>query len=148
MATRTRIERIGDVLERLATEPNVWVATASPDGVPHLVPLSLAWIDERVVVSTPAATPTARNAAATGRARLSLDSADDVAIIDAAVTVVDLDAADPELVAVYAGRVGWDPRHEAGAWSLLTLTPLRVQAWSGVDEISGRTLMRNGEWLR
>jgi len=29
----------------------------------------------------------------------------------------------------------------------LVLRPVRVQAWREADEMTGRTLMRDGEWL-
>lgn len=147
MSTRARTTRIEDALGRLATDPNVWIATASPEGEPHLVPLSLAWIDGDVVVSTPTDTPTVRNVRQTGRARLALDSTADVVMIDTNAIALVLDDATPELVADYARRVGWDPRDESGSWSLLRLTPTRVQSWNSVAEIAGRTIMRNGHWL-
>jgi hypothetical protein len=43
MANRTTTERIESAVRRFASEPNVWVATGSMAGTPHLVPLSLAW---------------------------------------------------------------------------------------------------------
>lgn len=137
---------MNDAIRRLGTEPNVWVATASTAGVPHLIPLSLAWVGDAVVVATPTDSPTVRNAVASGVARATLDSADDVVIIDAEVRVEDIDRAELSTVEAYVGHVGWDPRNNPGSWSLLTLTPRRVQAWNGVDEIKGRTIMRDGVW--
>ena len=44
--------RKADTLALLATPAiDVWVATASAAGAPHLVPVSLAWVEERVVVA-------------------------------------------------------------------------------------------------
>jgi hypothetical protein len=148
MANRTAGERINHAIERLEREPNVWVATASADAVPHLVPLSLAWINDRVVVATGATTPTVRNLLSSGHARLTLDSADDVVIIEATATVTDLAAADSATLAAYIERVGWNPGAESGEWSLIELTPRRAQAWIGPAEIAGRTIMRDGIWLR
>jgi hypothetical protein len=146
MSGRSASQRRADALRRLETDANVWVSTASPDGSPHLVPLSLAWDGTSVLVATPSHTPTARNAAATGKARAALDDAGDVVIIDATVTLVDFDAVEAGVADNFPGRVGWDPRGESGAWSLLILTPTRVQSWTGVAEIGGRTIMRNGAW--
>ena len=146
MANRTLSQRVDDALRRFQTEPNVWIATASLVGDPHLIPLSLAWVDEAMVVATPTDSPTVRNAVASGKARATLDSADDVVIVDARVRVEDLDSAERSVVESYVGRVGWDPRQNPGAWSLLTLTPTRVQAWNSVQEIQGRTIMRCGVW--
>jgi hypothetical protein len=146
MANRTAAERSADALRRLETEPNVWIATASPEGVPHNVPLSLAWTGTEILVASPSDNPTVRNARSTGRARACLDSATNVVVIDAEVSATPLAQADPSVLQSYIQRVGWDPRHERGDWSLLTLTPRRVQSWNGVDEIEGRTIMRDGRW--
>ncbi len=147
MANRTSCERADHTRRRLETEPNVWLATASPDGDPHLVPLSLAWIDDQIVVATPSDTITAKNAAANGRGRATLDSADDVAIFDVAIDVVDYRTADRTLIGGYVTRVGWDPGDNDGEWSLLILTLLRGQAWNGPGEMAGRTIIRDGAWL-
>jgi len=144
---RTPGERKVDTLATLATAAvDVWVATASPDGAPYLVPLSLAWVDERVVISVDGSSRTARHLTASGRARLGVGPTRDVTMIDAAVersVGVDDDAA---LGAAYAAQADWDPRGSAG-YRFFVLRPVRVQAWREVDEIPGRTLMQEGRWL-
>src|SRR5262252_2570725 len=86
-APRDAHTRKADTLAKLhARNADIWVASASADGtlpVAHLVPLSLAWIDERVVVAAPAGQRTARNIAEHGKARLALGPTRDVVIIDA-----------------------------------------------------------------
>jgi predicted pyridoxine 5'-phosphate oxidase superfamily flavin-nucleotide-binding protein len=62
----TTAERKARALAKLAHEADVWVATASAEGRPALVPLSLTWDGERIVLATEAAHITAGNAAATG----------------------------------------------------------------------------------
>lgn len=129
------------------SDHNVWISTASPDGIPHLVPLSLAWLDDTIVVATPSTTPTARNAAATGRARAALDSADDVVIFDADVETHAFNEASDALIDGYIERVGWDPRDNPGHWSLLVLRPRTAHVWNGPAEIDGRTIIRDSHWL-
>jgi hypothetical protein len=146
MALRTAIERKADALRRLERDSNIWVATASDKGVPHMIPLSLGWDGAHILVATPLESPTARNALGSGRVRASLDSASDVVIIDAMVEVVDFKSASPEISSAYVGRVGWDPGDQPGEWSLLILTPRTVHAWNSVSEIEGRTIMRRGAW--
>ena len=80
---RPREQRLADTLAMLSSPVrDVWVATAStaPDGtpVPYLVPLSLAWIDGRIVLALEATSRTGRNLFATGTARLSLGATRDV----------------------------------------------------------------------
>lgn len=143
---RNASERKADSLRRLERDPNVWIATSSADGQPHLVPLSLAWDGLRMLVATPSGMPTARNAAATGVCKASLDSAVDVVLIDADVEVVDFASVDPETAARFVERVGWNPADEPGVWSLLILDPKTIRAWNSENEISDRTIMRNGQW--
>lgn len=147
MPGRSIEQRTAATLRRLDSDPNVWVATASRDGVPHLVPLSLAWDGERIVLVTPTTTPTARNIRATGKARASLDDADDVVVIQARAQAMELHAASPDLLELFAARAGWNPNPDEGTWSMLLLEPMMIHAWNGVHEIDGRTIMRGGDWI-
>jgi hypothetical protein len=125
---------------------DVWVATASTTGAPHLVPVSLAWVDERVVVAVEGSSITARNVMASGAARLAVGPTRDVVMIDAVLeTAVDV-AADVVLGAAYVAQADWDPRRSRG-YVFVVLRPVRVQAWREANEIAGRDLMRNGRWL-
>jgi hypothetical protein len=83
---------------------DVWVTTASGAGAPHLVPVSLAWVAERVVV-----------------------------------------AADGPLGEAYVAQADWGSAHERG----LRVPRAPPRARAGVreaNEMSGRTLMRDGRW--
>ena len=80
---RDRVMRKADLLAALtAPAADVWVATASADATPYLVPLSLAWIDECAVIALDAASPTARNIGRSRVARLGVGPTRDVALID------------------------------------------------------------------
>src|SRR5690242_2164241 len=69
---RSRAQRRRDTEHRLAHDVDVWVASASADGAPYLVPLSFDWDGEALLLATPASSPTARNLAVSGTARLGL----------------------------------------------------------------------------
>jgi hypothetical protein len=144
---RDRVTRKSDLLDALtAPAADVWVATASSGAKPYLVPLSLAWVEERVVIALDRAAPTARNILASEVARLAVGPTRDVAIID-----VELERAlgvddDTTIGEAYAAQADWDPRGLSG-YVFLVLRPTRVQAWRESNEIAGRLLMRDGEWL-
>ncbi len=147
MNPRDAQTRKTDTLALLATpEIDVWVATASADGEAHLVPVSLAWVDERAVIAVPDASVTTLNLTTSGRARLAVGPTRDVVMIDAAlernVSVDD----DPALGEAYAAQSDWDPRGDDG-YVFLVLRPVRLQAWREANEIKGRTLMRDGAWV-
>jgi hypothetical protein len=144
-AVRTAADRRADALARLEGDADVWVATASA-GRPHLVPLSLAWDGAHVIVATPAASPTARNAAASGHIRLALGTSRDVTLIEAATDVVPCADAPEPVAACYATRTGWDPRQEDMPHVYLVATPRSMRAWNSLAELDGRTIMRDGQW--
>ncbi len=152
-APRTREQRLVDTLAMLRSPArDAWVATASSDDDgavhPYMVPLSLVWLDEQVVLALPGSSRTARSIAATATTRLALGETRDVVLVDAvldqAVPVADAPA---ELAEGYAAQADWDPRRDPDGYVYLVLRPLRIQAWREVDEMTGRTLMRDGDWL-
>jgi hypothetical protein len=115
------------------------------------VPLSLVWDERQVILSVERRSLTARNMAATQRARLALGTTGDVVLIDAvlAAEVGTAEAAD-SLAETYAGQADWDPRREdsdGAGYVYLCLAPERIQVWRSLAEHSGRTIMRAGQWL-
>lgn len=147
VAVRSRAERRRDTEARLAHDADVWVASASPGGTPHLVPLSFEWDGEALLVATPPDSPTGRNLTANPVARLGLGGTRDVSVIDGDVEVIDDLALAPDRRARYVARTGWDPGDEPTPYSWYRITPRRVQAWREVDELAERELMRDGRWL-
>lgn len=135
----------------LLTTPalDAWVATGSADaGSAHLVPLSVAWAEDRLVLATEPTARTTRHLAETGRARLGLGGTRDVVMIDAQVEQsTAANDAPAALVDAYVAQSRWDPRDAGTAFTVHVLRPVRVQAWREADEIPGRTLMRDGAWL-
>jgi hypothetical protein len=131
-----------------ARHADCWIATASPTGDAHLVPLSLAWVDGRVVLITPEATATVRNVVAMRTARVAAGATRDVVMVD-----VELEASAPladtapAVLEAFAGQADWDPRTNPEGMVALILRPVRVQVWREADEIAGRTIMRDGRWL-
>jgi len=125
----------------------VWVASASTDGTPYLVPLSFDWDGEAVLVATPTDSPTGRNLATTRVARLGLGNTRDVSMIDGDVDVIEIDALPREHGDRFAEHTGFDPRVLSTAYRWFRITPRRIQAWREVNELPERTVMRDGRWL-
>jgi hypothetical protein len=137
---------VRDTLARLAADVDLWVATASAEGEPYLVPLSYLWHDGRIVMATAGRTATVRNLRRGGPVRLALDGLRDVVLIDGDVAFVAAADIDPALADAYAAHAGWDPRTDpATTW--LVVTPTRIRAWREVNELPGREVMRAGTWL-
>lgn len=144
---RSRALRRRDTEHRLADDVDVWVASASVDGVPYLVPLSFDWDGGTLLLATPADSPTGRNLAATRTARLGLGHTRDVSMIEGDVEVLEMDALPRQRADRFAARTGFDPRESATRYRWFRITPRRVQAWREADELAGRQLMRDGRWL-
>jgi hypothetical protein len=147
MAPRTREQRRTDTEHRLTHDVDLWVASASAEGAPYLVPLSFDWDGEALLVATPSDSPTGRNLAATRTARLGLGETRDVAMIEGDVEVLEIDALPKEQGDRFAARSGFDPRALTTPYRWFRISPRRIQAWREVDELPGRELMRAGRWL-
>jgi len=149
---RTAAQRKADTLALLTADAaDVWVATASEEGGvvrPHLVPVSLAWLeDERVAIAIQATSRTAHDLVAHGVARLGVGPTRDVVMLDVVLeTVVEVAAAPEAVLDSYLAQADWDPRSSPG-YVFAVLRPTRIQAWRESNEIAGRTLMRDGRWL-
>jgi hypothetical protein len=147
-APRDGADRRADALARLGERhADVWVASAGDGGRAHLVPLSFCWSDGYVVLAVQPTSVTARNIASSGIARLAFGPSRDVVMVDADLVDVTDVAAAGELADAYAGQADWDPRQAGGPFSYLRLRPRRIQVWREVNEIPGRTVMRDGDWL-
>ncbi|HEU5265107.1 MAG TPA: hypothetical protein VFU35_00345 [Jatrophihabitans sp.] len=145
-------QRKADTLAKLtAPAADGWIATASAepghDPRPYLVPLSIAWIDETVVIAVDAASRTAANLRRTGTARVGLGPTRDVVLIDVTARASHPQSEVPERLArSYAAQADWDPSEPGGTNVYFVLEPMRIQAWREVNELAGRTLMSRGRW--
>ncbi|MGX5186331.1 pyridoxamine 5'-phosphate oxidase family protein [Streptomyces avermitilis] len=145
---RTAKQRMQDTLNRLELDVDAWVSTAGADGgAPYLVPLSYLWDGETFLVATPAASPTGRNLSETGRVRLGIGPTRDLVLVEG--TALPLEPAGlPDGVGdTFAEKTGFDPRRLTTSYLYFRISPRRVQAWREANELSGRELMRDGQWL-
>ena len=144
---RSRDQRRRDTEHRLTHDIDLWLASASADGAPYLVPLSFDWLGEALLVATPTGSPTGRNLAATRTVRLALGHTRDVTMIEGDVEVLEIDVLPQQLGDRFAARSGFDPRTLATPYRWFRISPRRIQAWREVDELPDRELMRAGRWL-
>jgi Pyridoxamine 5'-phosphate oxidase len=142
-APRSAQQRKADTLARLTSDADVWMATADATGSAYLLPLSFLWDGAGLIVSTPRSSVTGRNLGRGGRVRVGVGELRDVTMIDGtAEPVQDEPAKD-----AFAAKHGWDPRKDTGDYAFFRIVPDRMQAWREVNELPGRTLMRDGGWL-
>lgn len=106
------------VSEQMATARNYWVATVSPDGAPHTVPVWGVWVDDTLFFGGGPDTRWSRNLMANPKVAVHLESGSEVVIIQGEVErVID---PEPDLLKriddVYEAKYGM--RHGA-AWKLI-----------------------------
>jgi len=142
-APRSAEQRKSDTLIRLASEVDAWIATADGDGGGYLLPLSFLWDGAGVIISTPRSSVTGRNLSRGGRVRVGVGELRDVTMIEGTAEPVQHEGTKD----AFASKHGWDPRKEAGDYAYFRIVPARVQAWREVNELAGRTLMHDGDWL-
>lgn len=147
VSPRTSEQRRRDTEHRLAHDVDIWVATASADGVPYLVPLSFHWDGETILLSTPEHSRTAKNLHATGNVRLGLGPTRDVTMIDGEVESLAIDELPAERADLFAAHAGFDPRNEKVPYRWFRIRPRRMQAWREANELADREIMAGGRWL-
>jgi PPOX class probable F420-dependent enzyme len=93
--------------ERLVQSRNYWVATARPDGRPHLMAVWGVWHGAALWFSTGTDSVKARNLAADPRCSISTERADEAVIVEGeAAPVADADALG-EVYAAYQAKYDW-----------------------------------------
>jgi general stress protein 26 len=142
-APRSAEQRKTDTLARLDSDADAWLSTADASGDAYLLPLSFYWDGRGVVFSTPRSSVTARNLSRGGRVRVGLGELRDVTLIEGLPEVVE----DEPTKEAFVTKHGWDPRKETNEYVFFRIVAARVQAWREVNELAGRTLMSNAEWL-
>ena len=68
-------------------------------------------------------------------------------LIEATADAVPAAEIPPEVGDAFAVRTGFDPRALRTRYLYFRIRPRRVQAWREENELAGRDLMRDGEWL-
>ena len=100
------------VAERMRHAYVYWVATASPENRPHVIPVWGVWLDETFYFSNGPTTRTGRNLAANSSVAVHLESGEDVVIIEGAVEPIDDVALVDRINDAYARKYLWHERVE------------------------------------
>ncbi|MET7420997.1 pyridoxamine 5'-phosphate oxidase family protein [Dactylosporangium sp. NPDC005555] len=134
---RTTGQRVADTRHRLEHDVDAWVATASPEGEPCMVPLSFLWDGATLLFCTAPNNPTTRNIAANGRARVAVGPTRDVVLIECAAQTVPAGGLSQDVLDAFAEKAGFRP---GPRYVYLRMTPIWVQAWREANELAGREL--------
>jgi general stress protein 26 len=147
--TRSSEERKADALAKLtAVDSNVWIASSSPSGAVHLVPVSHTWNGNQIVLATEPESRTVANVTTNPRVCLALGDTRDVVLIEAVLAeTVPKSKAPVALAEGYAAQAGWNPRTDGDDYVYLAFGPKRIQVWQEAEDLARRTVMRNGAWV-
>lgn len=131
--------------EQLAEARNYWLATARPDGRPHVAPLWGAWVDDAFYFQGAPTSRWARNLSANPSASLHLESGVNVVIVDGVVdhrlvTETDLAARLIDAWRVKYGRMEPAPATEG----LFRLQPRVARGWSEGLQTAARWTFAGG----
>jgi pyridoxine/pyridoxamine 5'-phosphate oxidase len=113
-----------------------WLATADPDGTPHVAAVGAVWVDGKFYFTSGPKLRKSRNLAANPRCAISL-SLDDIDVVVEGVARKVTDASTLDRVAKLYASLGWPARASGGAitaeysapsagrgpWDLYALTP-------------------------
>ncbi|HZB31448.1 MAG TPA: pyridoxamine 5'-phosphate oxidase family protein [Streptosporangiaceae bacterium] len=145
---RDLAQRLADTRNRFASDVDTWLATADLKGNPYQVPVSFLWDGSAFVISTPHSSPTARNLRANGQARMAFGHTRDVVLVRGTATAMTAEDVEKALGDAFAEKTGFDPCRLKTPYQFFVIRPQHVQAWREANELQGRDLMREGEWLR
>jgi hypothetical protein len=107
--------------------------------------VSYWWDGARLTTSTFENSRTLMNMEVQPTIRASIGATTDVVMIDATAVIMAADDVDDAAKDGYA-QVSRIPRGTPG-FIYVQLFPKRIQVWRGPAEFTGRTVMRDGEWL-
>lgn len=148
-APRSTMSRIADTKSRLRDDLDLWFASGGGADGPWLVPLSFLHVEDdrglELLIATDAQTRTGRNVATDGRVRLGLGEVRDLVMIDGTATIAPISELTEAQVERYLAKHRSDPRTWAD--SLLRIRVHRMQAWREENELTGRTILRDGRWV-
>lgn len=107
---------------RAAQERNLWLATARPDGRPHLVPIWFAAVDGSWYVCVNPNSVKARNLQAEPRCSWSLENGDSPLVIEGRARSV---APSQAVIAAFRAKFDWDIENDPDNDLVFELTPIR-----------------------
>lgn len=118
------------VMERLQKARYYWLATARPDGRPHVTPVWGVWVDEALYFDGSPFTRWARNLDANPALSVHLDNGDDVVILEGVAEDLTTEAElGVRIVEAWDGKYGRLHPDPAGD-GIRRLRPRTARAWS------------------
>ena len=97
----------GHGLEALAAAPKYWLATARPNGRPHVMPVLAVWLDESLYISTRPTSRKGKNLAQEAHCVLTVSTETVDLVVECTATEVTDDAHLRRAAAAFAAKYEW-----------------------------------------
>lgn len=117
-----------EALQRLETERNLWVASARPDGRPHLVPVWFVYQAERFHFCIQPESVKARNLRRNPRVVLALEGGSSPVICEGSAALLPGPPSQP-ILDLFQHKYEWDLRTESVYTLLVEVTPEKWLVW-------------------
>ena len=118
-----------NVLRRLRSESNIWVATVRPDGRPHLTPTWFALHDDKLYISIDPGSVKARNLSADTRVALALEEGAAPVIVEGEAQPVEGSDRPQGALDEFRRKYDWDIDADSQYSLLIAITPTKVLSW-------------------
>lgn len=105
-------------VERLGASHNYWVATARPDGRPHMMAVWGVWLDGRFCFSTARSSVKSRNLRRNPRCVVSTESGAEAVIVEGTADPVSAGPFRSEIERAYAAKYGEGFPDDSDVWAV------------------------------
>jgi general stress protein 26 len=119
--------------ERMASSRNYWVASARPDGRPHVMPVWGVWVDDVFYFGTGRRSRKARNLEANPSVVVHLESGDEVVILEGVLEEVREAMALDRYAEAYDAKYAFRPDTADPDSLTLALLPTKAFGWIEQD---------------
>ncbi len=121
------------VTKRMASARNYWVATARPDGCPHVTPVWGLWLEDRFCFATDPKSVKARNVRENPAVSVHLESGDEVVILEGAMRRMDDSGLLKHFVEEYEAKYKFRPNPDSPDHGIYYLEIAAAFAWREKD---------------
>lgn len=117
-----------EILSKLTSQQNLWIATVRPDGRPHLAPIWFVWHNDKIYLGTDPKSVKARNLRANERVSCALEDGAHPVICEGIAQHVPAPWAE-DVLAAFFQKYEWDLNKEAQYNDVWAITPEKWMAW-------------------
>ena len=116
------------VKHRLTTESNIWLATARPNGTPHLAPIWFVWVEGRVYVCTSADSVKARNLRTNPSVSFALENGNAPVVLEGRACFTSIESVPPAVIEAFQRKYDWNILTDNTYNQLIEIEPMKIRS--------------------